>query len=301
MIIFNERAVFRHSLTRKIYLKFFPPKLLSDLRALSMPELFDFIRDGGSIARFGDGEFSIMTGLPPPNFQSSSSELKDALLKVLKSDDRKLLICIPSYIHDRQKFFSLSPKAQFFWYRYIRKQHKFFQQNLSTDVTYGDALVSRPYLDTLNSIGADYVFNQFKDIVSHRKVIVIEGNRTRFGVGNDLLVNAQSVSRILAPSVNAFNFYPEILKEALKFAVSNTLFILCLGPTAKPLALDLVNKGYQVLDVGHLDVEYEWYRMKAKEKVLIPGKYVNEVSAHFVEDPFKNCKDYLAQIVSKIN
>ena len=31
------------------------------------------------------------------------------------------------------------------------------------------------------------------------------------------------------------------------------------------------------MDLGHLDIEYEYYRHKATGKMKIPGKYVNEV------------------------
>ena len=56
----------------------------------------------------------------------------------------------------------------------------------------------------------------------------------------------------------------------------NVLFLIALGPTATVLAYDLFKNGYQAIDAGHVDIEYEWYRMKAKRKVKIPSKYVNE-------------------------
>jgi len=43
------------------------------------------------------------------------------------------------------------------------------------------------------------------------------------------------------------------------------------------LAYDLSKLGYQAIDVGHIDIEYEWLMMGAKHKVNIKSKYVNEV------------------------
>lgn len=49
-----------------------------------------------------------------------------------------------------------------------------------------------------------------------------------------------------------------------------------MGPTATILAYDLHKAGYQAVDIGHVDVEYEWWRMGATRKVQLEKKYVNE-------------------------
>ena len=55
---------------------------------------------------------------------------------------------------------------------------------------------------------------------SQRKttVLLVEGEKSRLGVGNDLFENTGSVKRILCPSENAYEKYDEILKEILKEA-----------------------------------------------------------------------------------
>ena len=108
------------------------------------------------------------------------------------------------------------------------------------------------------------------------------------------------MSRIIAPAVDAFSAYSQILSAALRLASEETLFVLCLGPAAKVLALDLVKKGHQAWDLGHLDIEYEWYRRGAEKKILIPGKYVNEVQSHMTEDPFEFYEPYLSQVKVRI-
>lgn len=51
-----------------------------------------------------------------------------------------------------------------------------------------------------------------------------------------------------------------------------------MGHTATVMAYDLTLLGYQAIDIGHVDIEYEWYLMRATEKVPVPNKYVNEVA-----------------------
>ena len=78
------------------------------------------------------------------------------------------------------------------------------------------------------------------------------------GVGNDLLSNALSVERVIAPSENAFLVYDVILSAVRKYG-KGKLILAALGPTATVLAYDLAREGYWILDIGHLDLEYEWF------------------------------------------
>ena len=54
------------------------------------------------------------------------------------------------------------------------------------------------------------------------------------------------------------------------------MILLALGPTATILAYDLSVMGYQAIDIGHIDVEYEWFKLGTREKIPLKGKYVNE-------------------------
>ena len=38
----------------------------------------------------------------------------------------------------------------------------------------------------------------------------------------------------------------------------------------------MAKAGYWAIDIGHVDVEYEWFLRGAKDKIQIEGKYVNE-------------------------
>lgn len=54
------------------------------------------------------------------------------------------------------------------------------------------------------------------------------------------------------------------------------LILIALGMTATILAYDLAKAGLWAIDIGHIDVEYEWFIRGATEKVALNGKFVNE-------------------------
>lgn len=75
--------------------------------------------------------------------------------------------------------------------------------------------------------------------------------------------------------------------------------MLAIGPTATVLAYDLYKLGYQAIDIGHIDIEYEWFLMKAENKVVVKNKYVAEVPKGDKVGN-ENSKEYLKQIICKI-
>lgn len=144
--------------------------------------------------------------------------------------------------------------------------------------------------------------NLIKKMWKNRDVYIIEGELTRMGVGNDLFEGSKSIHRILCPSKSAFDRYDEILKTAKEVIPLNghALILLALGMTATVLASDLSRAGYQAIDIGHLDVEYEWMRVGAKTKVAIPTRFVNEANNY---DEVRDCRDeeYSYQIIKTID
>ncbi|TDV87339.1 uncharacterized protein DUF1792 [Leuconostoc mesenteroides] len=93
---------------------------------------------------------------------------------------------------------------------------------------------------------------------------------------------AAAVSKIIVPSKNAFSKYEQILeltRETIKtYDKKNLIVLLAIGLTATVLSYDLADNGFQVIDIGHLDVEYQWYLMQAKKKTPLENRTVNEVS-----------------------
>ena len=92
--------------------------------------------------------------------------------------------------------------------------------------------------------------------------------------------------------------YDEILKT-VKEGSDSRLVILALGMTATVLAYDLAKKGIRALDLGHIDIEYEWYRMNASHKIPVANKVIAEVvGGKNVQS--SNDIDYLSQIIKRI-
>ena len=52
-----------------------------------------------------------------------------------------------------------------------------------------------------------------------------------------------------------------------------------------------------MIDIGHADVEYVWFKMGVEHKVPIAGKNVNEVG---VNDESSDNQDYLNEIIFRI-
>ena len=89
--------------------------------------------------------------------------------------------------------------------------------------------------------------------------------------------NAKSIKRIICPPKNAFLVYDKIINEVIKFKIyKNILILISLGPTAVVLSYDLCKLGFQVIDIGHADIEYELYLRNYDKPSKIPFKLVNE-------------------------
>ena len=126
----------------------------------------------------------------------------------------------------------------------------------------------------------------------------MEGKYSRLGVGNDLFKTAKSVKRILCPNKNAFSRYERIYSAVKKWG-DGRLVLIALGPTATVLAYDLAKINIRAIDLGHLDLEYEWYLSGATERKLVNNKIVNEIN---VENELTEIKEkkYIDSILEEI-
>lgn len=86
----------------------------------------------------------------------------------------------------------------------------------------------------------------------------------------------------------------------IKKITCDDLILIALGHTATVLAYDLSKLGYQAIDIGHIDIEYEWLRMGAKRKMPVPNKYVNEVREGRIDTDL-NDVTYQSQIIGRIS
>lgn len=235
------------------------------------------INEGKSMSRFGDGEFAVIAGDNRQKFQLANPKLGERLKEVLASTDDNILICIANNYGDLSEY-NADGKYNIRAYMTpeVRAQH---YKLLDMNRVYYDAYLTRPYASYKdnNTDAPRKRFDNLRRIWKGKNLVIIEGERTRMGVGNDLFDNAKSITRILGPAVNAFDRYEDILGEALK-QDKDKLILIAMGATATVLAYDLAKAGYQALDIGHIDMEYEWMLTGKGKKTEVKHKYNNEVA-----------------------
>lgn len=225
-----------------------------------------------SVCRFGDGELDIILG-KSLGFQKYNSKLAKMLDEILGKKQNFCLVGIPDAINT---FENITEESEIFWTKNMIRTRDIWLKYLHEDMVYGTANLTRLYIRYKDKSNCKKYFSMLQNIWKDRDVVICEGEQTRVGVGNDLLDNCKSVTRIICPSENAFDKYEEILQTLMQ-ENKDSLILIALGPTATLLSYNLAKCGFQALDIGHFDIEYEWYLRGANKKEKIENKYTNEV------------------------
>lgn len=249
-----------------------------------------------SMARFGDGEFAIMSNVLRQKFQRLDDKLATRLTEVIKVNEEGFLVGIADNYGNLDVYNKGGKQGiRIYMTDEVRRAHERF---LEKERTYHNAYISRPYalFADNNTDAPRNRFDNLKRIWNQRDVIFVEGALTRLGVGNDLFDNAKSIRRIIAPPTNSFDKYDEILRASLDFAEEDILFLIALGPSAGVLAYDLYKAGYQALDVGHIDLEYEWFLGGRGCRCEVKNKYNNEFPHGDEVEPIDD-EEYFRQII----
>lgn len=246
-----------------------------------------------SMIRFGDGELSLISG-SDLGFQRFDNDLAEKLTHILKLNEPDLLICIPGIFDRLEKLTRVG-----FWFEihHLFRYSRLWRTLTSPDRVYGEAFITRPYLGYKDKSGASYIYERIKKLWSGRRVLLIEGEKSRLGVGNDLFSEAASIERILGPAENAFSQINQIAKVVAQYP-KDVLILISLGPAAKVLAFELFRQGYRVLDIGHIDMEYEMFLRGSDKLIPVPQKYFNEIDERNPADCLD--EEYQRQIIAKV-
>lgn len=233
------------------------------------------IDENKSVARFGDGELSAIFNSQKFGFQKWSPMLAKRLSDCLTDQHDNLMICMPRYLIDTSNCNAMAKK---FWHHYRRQNLHFalelVRSTCGFDYVFGDTQMTRAYIDLKDKKFSESIFSSLKKIWENKDLFIVEGSQTCLGVGNDLFSGARSIKRIECPNENAFESYDKILNCVLD-RHSGELVLAALGPTATVLAADLSDCGIQCIDLGHIDIEYEWFLAGAQEPVPVENKYTN--------------------------
>lgn len=275
----------------KFYSKKFKYEYYSDEEVID-----NILKNNMSLSRFGDGELKWMWGIKQNSFQDQNEELSSKLEECMNSDVSNLMIGIPKALVNIEDY---TEQAQNEWKKFIYFYGKLIKKNIKNTRKYANSSITRFYMDYKNKENCYQKVKLIKKIWDKKNLLIVEGEKTKLGVGNDLFDNAKNKVRIIAPAKNAYNKIEDIKLKAKQYG-KDRMILIALGPTATVLAYELAKEGYQAIDVGHIDIEYEWMKQHAKEKIPVRGKFVNEAIGNKAEEITPNSKEYENEIVEKI-
>ncbi|MDR0220515.1 MAG: GT-D fold domain-containing protein [Lachnospiraceae bacterium] len=245
-------------------------------RVATIEETCEKLMEGNvSMSRYGDGEFEIVFGTSKALFQNDNELLAKRLRDILLTNQKNHIVAI-SNNYGCMMGHTPHNKAVIRYYMTPQKRQQHYEV-LDMQKQYYNNYVTRVYAVYGNEKLADVelVLTKLKSLWRGKDILLLEGWQTRSGVGNDLFAEAASVERILGPAKNSFDAYDELLAAALERG-KGKLILLALGPAATVMAYDLAVQGYWALDIGHLDMEYEWF-LRREPYAVVPHKYNNEV------------------------
>ena len=251
----------------------------------------ELIRTNKSMIRFGDGEITMIRGRSL-KLQQVEPEIIDGLKRMLGYEHEGMMVTIPDIFGDLSIY---RKQSRQFWKDHLLFSRKVYERYCNTDREYYNTSISRFYITLDDQSKCQDWLEGIRRIWLDKDVVVVEGERTHNGVENDLLDTARSVERIIGPSSDAYGKLDEIM-ECCREYPKDRLFLISLGVAAKFLAERLFLEGYRALDIGNLDMEYEWYlhRVKEKEKVAkhdIVGEEANRNAGYH---------EYIVQIKRQI-
>lgn len=240
-----------------------------------------------SMVRFGDGEIVMIKGVDLM-LQKASPEIGEGLAGILEYPWDDLMVTIPGIFDTLSDHHKASRK---FWKDHLLFCRKTYEKYCNPDRIYYTTFVSRCYYFGKDRSLCDGWFAKIRKIWENKDVVIVEGTKTHNGVGNDLFDSAASIERIICPPSDAYSALPAIIEECVQYD-KDRLFLLSVGVAAKFLAVELFQRGYRVLDIGNMDLEYEWYIRQVPDKVPlekhnIVGEEANRRAGY---------DDYLSQV-----
>ena len=251
----------------------------------------ELINTSKSMVRFGDGEITMIRGRSL-KLQQTNPQIIEELKRILGYQYDNLIVTIPDIFDDLSIY---RKESRQFWKDHLLFSRKIYEKYCNKNKNYYSTSVSRFYLTYYSKEKSTLWAEGIRNIWKDKDVVIVEGERTHNGVGNNLLDLAKMVERIIGPGSNAYDKVDEIF-EYCQIYSKDKLFLISLGAAAKPLTEKLFLAGYRVLDIGNLDMEYEWYLHGAVQK--------DKLAKHDCVSIDDNIKagygEYLKQIVARI-
>lgn len=295
-ILYGGISLYRYLVYKNKYLK-----LHKNINILNIQDTINFLNSSNkSLARFGDSELKMIYENYSVGFQDYNPELAKKLKEILLTQKDKVMIGLPHHLVGTT---GVKFQVKTSWWSYIVRNYKQLSKLLkqSSNQPFLDSMISRTYSEYTDINITKDAYICLKKVWEDKNILIVEGNKTRMGMGNDLFSNVSSLKRIIVPNKNAFSYYKKI-KLAIKSALEDNrcdIVVAAIGPTATVLAYDL-SDDIRILDLGHLDIQYEYYRHRTSKMTAIEGKYTNEVKMS-KNDIYQNDSKYLSQIIRRVD
>lgn len=222
-------------------------KAFEDRLLHSMLDTLDKVAKGKSLARFGDGEITLMDG-DDIDFQQASPELAAELEQILRNEDSRLLVCLPTILK------ACNAYEENWWLKFWYVRWQDLKHKLNFEQAYGHSMVTRPDFFIMypeQSIAA------WKAIWNQKKTVFITGEGSKLDINHALFDNIAEKKIIYSKACNAYSDLERITAEVEKSSDSAGLILIALGPSGTVLAKRLAGRGIQALDVGHITSSYE--------------------------------------------
>lgn len=208
------------------------PSVLGELDTMRL------VAEGASLARYGDGELALCEG------RSIKTQVYDpalsARLRGILTGSGRCLVGIPNIQ-------SQTPKMAY-WGKYRACAH------LLVDRPYVSSFVTRP--DSAPWLDVPAYWLRLESLWIDETVTLVRGSDTSLCA--DDLLGARTVHEVVAPRQHAWAEYPQLLKRVLASQPARVL--LCLGPTATVMAVDLCAQGIHAVDLGHVGLFLKKHR-----------------------------------------
>lgn len=184
---------------------------------------------GASLSRYGDGEFHLCANRSI-KCQRFDYDLGQRMREILL-DSGECLVGIPN-IH------SATPKKPF-WEQFLTRGAPFLTQR-----RYYSSFITRP--DSAPWIDTPEYWASLESLWVGQHVTLVRGSLRSLLPGD--LVGAASVREIVGPPLHAWSDYRELMRQIGR----PDRALLCLGPTATVMAVDLCAQGVHAVDIGHI-------------------------------------------------
>jgi hypothetical protein len=197
----------------------------------SEDETLDLALDGMSLARYGDGEMSIMLGGNCVS-QIYDADLAEEMRQVALDEQPNLLPCIPN----------IAKTQRAGWQKYSEGKYATLW---NCQYRYGSSLITRP--DSAPWIDRPDYWAKIEAIWKDQDIVLVKG--TDRSLRESTLASAKSVRIVEGPRRDAYAVLDQIEEE---IGTPSERVLICLGPSATALAARLARKGVHALDLGHI-------------------------------------------------